>query len=284
MAVNLRESFDVSWDGTHNSAIMSIFVDSNADLAGLSHLGDVYFQLGSDAIDVSTGDIYRMKSDYTWVLQSGGGGGGGGETPEFIEVTPATGVTLYGDVVKTGSKVTWTGCASFSSSGSGDRLAFTLPEEIRPYTKYLFKCGNGGYGYDYTGYILPNGEVHIVFANSSAMAIGDFSWDVITPSVQVAVDASKVTSSTGGIQVIGTMAIMQVSLVLGSYSTGWQNSLLTIPSDVSVPQTQCPFCIYRGRNSAQYPDAWLNTNGALDIYLDRNLGNIIDVLCIWNVV
>lgn len=76
MAVNLRESHDVSWDGTHNSAIMSVFVDNNTDLIGLSHLGDVYFQLGSDALDVSTGYTYRMKSDYTWILQSSGGGGG----------------------------------------------------------------------------------------------------------------------------------------------------------------------------------------------------------------
>lgn len=69
MAVNLRESYDVSWDGTHNSAIMSIFVDSDADLAGLSHLGDVYFQLGSDALDVSTGDVYIVQTNGTWVKQ-----------------------------------------------------------------------------------------------------------------------------------------------------------------------------------------------------------------------
>lgn len=259
-----------------------IVADSVSDLP--SNTANLTYLLGSYAKTVDTGDEYYINSRGTWILQSGGGGGGGGETPEFIEVTPATGVTLYGDVVKTGSKVTWVGCASFASTGSGDRLAFTLPEEIRPYTKYLFKCGNGAYGYDYTGYVLPNGEVHIVFANSSAMAIGDFSWDVITPSVQVNVDTSKVTSSTGGIQVIGTMAIMQVSLVLDNYSTGWQNSLLTVPNTVSVPQTRSPFCIYRGRNSAQYPDAWLNQNGALDIWLDRSLGNIIDVLCIWNLV
>lgn len=214
---------------------------------------------------------------------AGSGGGSGGEKPEFFTVTPATGVTVFGKPVKVGTKVTWTGRASFASNVSGDKLAFTLPPEIRPYTKYLFKCGNGGYGYDYAGYILPNGEVHIVFGNSSAIAQGDFSWDVIEPDYQVIVDTTKVTSSSGGIAVIGNMAIMQVSLTLGNFSTGWQNSLLTVPNDVPIPSTQCPFCVYRGRNTAQYPDTTLDTNGALNMFIDRSLGNVIDILCVWEV-
>lgn len=214
---------------------------------------------------------------------AGSGGGSGGEKPEFFTVTPATGVTVFGKPVKVGTKVTWTGRASFASNVSGDKLAFTLPPEIRPYTKYLFKCGNGGYGYDYAGYILPNGEVHIVFGNSSSIAQGDFSWDVIEPDYQVSVDTTKVTSSSGGIAVIDNMAIMQVSLTLDNFSTGWQNALLTVPSDVPIPSTQCPFCVYRGRNTAQYPDTTLDTNGALNMFIDRSLGNVIDILCVWEV-
>lgn len=212
-----------------------------------------------------------------------GDNSGKGSTFEFFDVTPVENVTVYGKLVKIGTKVTWTGRASFSSIVSGDKLAFILPENLRPFTKYVFKCGNGGYGYDYDGYILPNGEVHIVFKNSSSIAQGVFSWDVIEPDYQVIVDTTKVTSSSGGIAVIDNMAIMQVSLTLDNFSTGWQNALLTVPSDVPIPSAQCPFCVYRGRNTAQYPDASLGTDGVLDIWLDRSLGTTIDIFCIWEV-
>ena len=171
-----------------------------------------------------------------------GNNSGGGSTLEFFNVIPAENVTVYGKPVKIGTKVTWTGRVSFPSVGSGDKLAFILPENLRPFTKYVFKCGNGGYGYDYVGYILPNGEVHFVFGNSSAIAQGDFSWDVIEPQLYPTF-SNKVASYTGGIEVIENMVIMQISLVLQNISTGWQNSLMTIPSAVIPATVQCPFVV-----------------------------------------
>lgn len=69
MSIVVRDSGDIYFDGTHNVSVMSIFVDSAADLIGLVQYESIYFQLGSDALDVSTGNKYRMKSDGTWVLQ-----------------------------------------------------------------------------------------------------------------------------------------------------------------------------------------------------------------------
>jgi len=208
-----------------------------------------------------------------------------GAVPVFYEVTPASDVSeVTGKPVKIGPKVTWTGRVTFKSSVSGDKLAFILPEEIRPFTKYLFKCGNGGYGFDYTGYILPNGEVHIAISgNSAAIVAGDFSWDVITPEYQVSVDTTKVSSSSGGIQIIDNMAIMQVSITMGNFSTGWQTGLFTVPPEVPIPSYQFPFCVIRRRNTAQYPDTIMNTNGTVDSWLDRTLVDIVDFVCIWDI-
>lgn len=69
MSIVVRDSGDIYFDGTHNVSVMSIFVDSAADLSGLVQYEGIYFQLGSDALDVSTGNKYRMKTDGTWVLQ-----------------------------------------------------------------------------------------------------------------------------------------------------------------------------------------------------------------------
>lgn len=69
MSVIVRDSGDIYFDGTNNVSVMSIFVDSTADLQGLTEYEDVHFQLGSDALDVSTGNKYRMLSNGTWVLQ-----------------------------------------------------------------------------------------------------------------------------------------------------------------------------------------------------------------------
>lgn len=207
-----------------------------------------------------------------------------GAVPVFYEVTPGPNVSaIVGSPVKIGPKVTWTGQVQFSSNVYGDKHIFTLPEELRPYTKYLFKCGNGGYGYDYTGYILPNGEVHVVFGNNATIAQCDFQWDVITPEYPVIVDTTKVSSFTGGIAIIDNMAIMQVSLVTSNFSAGWHNALITVPDTIPIPEEQVPFCIYRNRNSAQYPDCYLRTDGTIDVWLDRQLSSVIDFLCIWDI-
>lgn len=69
MSIIVRDSGDIYFDGTNNVSVMSIFVDSAADLSGLVQYEDVHFLLGSDALDVSTGNKYRMLSNGTWALQ-----------------------------------------------------------------------------------------------------------------------------------------------------------------------------------------------------------------------
>ncbi len=234
------------------------------------------------AANTTTG---TADTDLTAAVQrliAGYGGGGGGDTPEFYTPTPATGVsTIYGTVVKVGHKVTWTGRVDFTSTTYGDKHIFTVPAELRPYTKYLFKCGSGGSASYDTGYILPNGEVHIVLASNKSFTMGDMSWDIITPGYTVSVDSAKVTSSSGGLEKIGDLAIMQVSITVSGISAGWHSNIITIPSGVRPLSAQCPFCIYRNRNTAQYPDTWIGADGACDMYISPSLGTTIDIMCLW---
>lgn len=204
--------------------------------------------------------------------------------PVFYTATPETGVSAtYGKIVKTGHKVTWTGRVDFTGTTSGDKHIFTLPSELRPYTKYLFKCGSGGSSYDDTGYVLPNGEVHIALGSTKAFTMADMSWDIITPDYTVDVDTSKVTDSSGGLEKIGNLVIMQVSFTVSGIGTGWHYNIITIPDGVRPTSSQCPFCIYRGRNTAQYPDTWIGTDGKCDMYIHDYLGPTIDVMCMWEI-
>lgn len=204
--------------------------------------------------------------------------------PVFYTVTPETGVSaIYGTVVKTGHKVTWTGRVDFTSNTSGDKHIFTLPSELRPYTKYLFKCGSGGSANDDTGYVLPNGEVHIALGSTKSFTMADMSWDIITPDYTVDVDTAKVTDSSGGLEKIGNLVIMQVSFTVSGIGKGWHNGILTIPTDVRPTSTQFPFCIYRNRNTAQYPDTNIGTDGVCNMYIEPSLGTTIDVMCMWEI-
>lgn len=225
-------------------------------------------------------------SDLTSAVQSliSGYGGGGGDTPVFYTPTPATGVsTIYGKIVKMGHKVTWTGRVDFTSTTSGDKHIFTLPSELRPYTKYLFKCGSGGSSNDDTGYVLPNGEVHIALASNKSFTMADMSWDIITPDYTVSVDTAKVTASSGGLEKIGSLVIMQVSFTVSGISTGWHSNIITVPTGVRPSSSQCPFVIYRNRNTAQYPDTWIGADGKCDMYIQPSFGTTIDVMCMWQV-
>ena len=225
-------------------------------------------------------------SDLTAAVQRliSGYGGGGGEAPEYYTPTAASGVSsIYGIIIKLGHKATWTGRVDFTSTTSGDKHIFTLPSGIRPYTKYLFKCGSGGSANDDTGYILPNGEVHVVLGSSKSFTMADMSWDIISPGYTVSVDSAKVTSSSGGIEKIGDMAILQVSITVSGISTGWHSNIITVPTGVRPLSSQCPFCIYRNRNTAQYPDTWIGTDGVCDMYIQPSLGTTIDILCLYKI-
>ena len=232
------------------------------------------------AANTTTGEA---DSDLTAAVQrliDGYGGGGGGDVPEFYTPTPATGVSsIYGTVVKVGHEVSWTGYVSFTSTSYGDKHIFTLPAQFRPYTKHLFKCGTSSSSYDDTGYILPNGEVHIVLASYKSAATGDFSWGIITPGYTVSVDSAKVTSSSGGIEKIGDLAVMQLSITVSGISAGWQSGIITIPDGVRPLSSQCAFCVYRGLNTAPYAETWFGPDGACSAYIDPSHGTTIDILC-----
>ena len=234
------------------------------------------------AANLTTGSSDTDLTTAVETLIDGYGGGGGGDTPVFYTPTAATGVsTIYGKIVKNGHKVTWTGRVDFTSYTSGDKHIFTLPSELRPYTKYLFKCGSGGSAYDDTGYVLPNGEVHIALGSNKSFTMADMSWDIITPDYTVAVDTSKVTASSGGLEKIGSLIIMQVSFTFSGIGEGWHNGIFTVPTGVRPTSTQCPFSIYRNRNTAQYPDTWIGADGKCDMYISPSLGTTIDVMCMW---
>ena len=69
MSVLIDKSGDVYYNGTHNVSLMEVFIDSASDLTGLVSVESIYFQLGSKATDVSTGDVYRCDSNGVWHLQ-----------------------------------------------------------------------------------------------------------------------------------------------------------------------------------------------------------------------
>lgn len=48
---------------------MDLFADTAADLTGVTTFDSIVLLAGSSALDISTGDLYRMQSDGTWVLQ-----------------------------------------------------------------------------------------------------------------------------------------------------------------------------------------------------------------------
>lgn len=73
MSVSLKQSYDIEYDGTANVARMDLFVDTAADLTGLTTFDSIVLLAGSSALDISTGDLYRMQSDGTWILQPGTG-------------------------------------------------------------------------------------------------------------------------------------------------------------------------------------------------------------------
>ena len=69
MSVSLENSYDIWYDGTDNVSRFDLFIDSSADLSGLTHFDSVKLAQGSKATDISTGDIYRMTSAGSWILQ-----------------------------------------------------------------------------------------------------------------------------------------------------------------------------------------------------------------------
>ena len=73
MSVALKEAHEIMWNGAANCAQMDLYVDTAADLSGLTIFDDVTLLCGSSALDIETGDEYRMQTDGTWVKQPGAG-------------------------------------------------------------------------------------------------------------------------------------------------------------------------------------------------------------------
>lgn len=69
MSVSLKQSYDIEYDGTANVARMDLFVDTAADLTGLTTFDSITLLQGSTAEDISTGDKYMMQTNGTWVKQ-----------------------------------------------------------------------------------------------------------------------------------------------------------------------------------------------------------------------
>lgn len=73
MSVALKEAHEIMYNGSVNCAQMDLYVDTAADLSGLTIFDDVTLLCGSSALDIETGDKYRMQTDGTWVKQPGTG-------------------------------------------------------------------------------------------------------------------------------------------------------------------------------------------------------------------
>lgn len=71
--LSLRSSDEIAYDGSNNTCRMDLFADTAADLTGVTTFDSIVLLAGSSALDISTGDLYRMQSDGTWILQPGTG-------------------------------------------------------------------------------------------------------------------------------------------------------------------------------------------------------------------
>lgn len=67
--LSLKSSDEIAYNGSNNCARMDLFADTAADLTGVTTFDSIVLLAGSSALDISTGDLYRMQSDGTWVLQ-----------------------------------------------------------------------------------------------------------------------------------------------------------------------------------------------------------------------
>lgn len=69
MSVSLKHSYDIEFNGTENVARMDLFIDTDADLTGLTTFDSIKILQGSTAEDISTGNKYAMQTNGTWILQ-----------------------------------------------------------------------------------------------------------------------------------------------------------------------------------------------------------------------
>lgn len=69
MSVVFGSSSEIEWTGSENAARFELFVDTAAELTGLTHFDGIKILSGSRAKDISTGDKYLINSAGVWVLQ-----------------------------------------------------------------------------------------------------------------------------------------------------------------------------------------------------------------------
>lgn len=67
--ISLKQSYEIEYDGTENTARFDLFADTASDLTGLTHFDDIKLLQGSDTLDISTGDHYILQSSGTWIKQ-----------------------------------------------------------------------------------------------------------------------------------------------------------------------------------------------------------------------
>lgn len=71
--LSLKSSDEIAYNGSNNICRMDLFADTASDLTGVTTFDSIVLLAGSSALDISTGDLYRMQSDGTWILQPGTG-------------------------------------------------------------------------------------------------------------------------------------------------------------------------------------------------------------------
>lgn len=67
--ISLKQSYDIEYVNGENASRFDLFIDSAADLIGLTHFDSVKLLQGSSAEDISTGNIYKLTGSGSWILQ-----------------------------------------------------------------------------------------------------------------------------------------------------------------------------------------------------------------------
>lgn len=148
MSVGLKQSYDVEYNGTANVARMDLFVDTAADLTGLTSFDSITLLQGSTAKDISTGDEYMMKTDGTWVKQPSQSASGNVYTKAEIDSM----LYLYYTKAEADALFEW---ATFTTATiTTDTMPLTFIADGSPLTAWSIS-GNG----QQTGTPTPDNQV-----------------------------------------------------------------------------------------------------------------------------
>ena len=155
MSVSLKMSYDIEYINSENSARMDLFIDSDSDLVGLSYYDTIKLLQGSTAEDISTGDIYMMKSDNSWILQP---------SPNQLDLTGYY-TSAETDTLLAGKQDSLTQTQLYAI----DNSAAALPEIINAGSKNIthITLSAGTYSSSGINYTVNSGQTEVLAENTA---------------------------------------------------------------------------------------------------------------------